>query len=159
MQPQPSNSKESVNNDKHASNGETRTKNIATELGRHRGAVKALESNTEHFDLEAVDSSESNSSSDGELSRHPNFRKTLVRIRTSPVRPAPKQKPSYVELSDEDMQVSGDEDWDVVPAHKTSKSKGKARAISKRKHSPESVVHGHGQKANVRAGSSLRRVS
>ena len=138
------------------SGSDTKTKNIAVEPQRRSGAVKVPEPDIEHFELDGIGSSESQSeSSDEDLSRRPSFRKTVVRIRTSPVRPAPKMKPSYVNLSDEEIQVTDDEDWDVVPLRETSKSKGKARAVSKRKMLPESVAYDHGQKANVRASSNL----
>ena len=64
----------------------------------HR-AVTALESDAEHFDLETVSSDDSDAESDSvsgseRLSRNPNFRKQIVRIRMSPVLPEPKAKPS-----------------------------------------------------------------
>ena len=124
------------------------------EQGRHRGAVKAPEPETEHFDLDAVGSSDSGGEGP---SRLPNVRRKLVRIRMSPVLPAAKSKPSYVELSDlEELQSSDNEDWDVVPPRGTSKGKQKARAVSKRKTTSESAAYDNGQNADVRASTSLR---
>ena len=129
------------------------------EAGRNRGDTKAPESDLEHFDLEAVGRDECSSESGGEeLLRRANFRRKLVNIRTSPVRPAPKSKPSYVELTDsqpEEPQASDDEDWDVVPHRKTSKSKGKARVPGKRKVSSENPSSRHVQKAKVRTNATL----
>ena len=152
LQPRPSRYETDVNDDENSSDGKTKTRKIAMKQGGRRGAVKALEPETEHFDLDAVGSSDSGGD---ELLRRTNVRRKLVRIRTSPVLPPAKLKPSYVELSDlEDAQSSDNEDWDVIAPHGTSKSKGKARAVSKRKAVPESAAYGHGQRADVRAGTS-----
>ena len=148
-----------IGDDEHIGDGDTRVRNIATEPGHRRGAMKAPESDLEHFDLEAVGSDEFESESGGEeLLRRTNFRRKLVKICTSPVRPAPKSKPSYMDLTDsqpEASQVSDNEDWDVDLPRQTSKSKGKAVALGKRKVSSESLASRHVQKAEVCTNATL----
>ena len=145
---------------------------------RHGGDTPP-ESDAENFDLGAVsgDDSESESESGGEsLLRNPKFRKKLVKIHMSPVMPKPKAQPSYLELTDSDeetqltpehdtstlaqrrapiapkivQQVVGSADGDGMSLRGTSKSKGKARAVSKRKAAPEIMPSVQEQKVHVR---------
>ena len=165
-----------INNDD-PSNNDTSDQNITIRPRPRPGAMKVLESDIEDFDLEAVSSDESESLSDGQgPSRNPTFQKKLVRIRMTPVKPAPKSKPSYVELSDEEMpltltsahqapkplnhgipivqqvvqQVVDGNDQRHMSSHETSKGKGKARAVMKRKTGPDIVEPRNGQMVQVR---------
>ena len=142
--------------------------------GPSRGAVKASQSDCEHFDLDAMSDDDPSSSSGGEeLLRGHNFQRKMVRIKMSPVKPAHKSKPSYMELSDSEeapltsvqdvpkgsnhavptAQAIGQDMVDheaEMSLREASDGKGKARAISKRKAAPEVVEHVRGRTADVR---------
>ena len=161
------------NNDDSVSSKDTRT--ITVRPRPPHGDRKVLESDIEDFDLEAVSDDES-SSGEEDPSHDPNFQRRLVRIRTSPVRPAPQSKPSYVDLSDEEMpltltsaqdaskpsnhgapiaqqvvrQVVERADQRKMLPHEPSKNKGKARAVGKRKTRPDIVDPSRGQMTHVR---------
>ena len=155
---------------------DTSGSNITIRPGPPRGAPKVLESDIEDFDLDAVSGGESESSSgDEDLSRDQTFQKKLVKINMMPVKPAPKSKPLYVDLSEEDMpptltsaqhalessnhgapmaqqvsqQVVGHEHQRQMSLRETSKGKVKARAFGKRKTRPDIVGPGNGQTIHV----------
>ena len=177
LRPQPSDlGREGHDNGNDAiGNGGTRIPNT-TGSRPDRGAMMASQSDGEDFDLDAVSGDDtSSSSSGGEVLRGHKFQRKVVRIKMSPVKPAPKSKPSYVELSDsEEMPLRSARDAPETSNHgaptaqeigrsmvdheahnemslrEVSKGKGKARAISKRKATLETVEHVHGRTARVR---------